>query len=40
VFVNQTVVVGTDAPTGTTSSVQVTLDRVGDDWLISEFDPV
>lgn len=40
VFVNQTVVVGADAPTGTTSSVQVTLDRVGDRWLISEFDPV
>jgi Mce-associated membrane protein len=40
VFVNQTVVVGTDAPTGTTSSVQVTMDRVGDRWLISEFDPV
>lgn len=40
VFVNQTVVVGTDAPTATTSSVQVTMDRVGDRWLISEFDPV
>ncbi|AQA06497.1 hypothetical protein BVC93_18055 [Mycobacterium sp. MS1601] len=40
VFVNQTVVVGSDAPTGTTSSVQVTMDRVGDRWLISEFDPV
>lgn len=40
VFVNQTVMVGTDAPTSTTSSVQVTLDRVGDGWLISEFDPV
>lgn len=40
VFVNQTVVVGNDAPTATTSSVQVTMDRVGDRWLISEFDPV
>lgn len=40
VFVNQTVVVGSDAPTGTTSSVEVTMDRVGDRWLISEFDPV
>jgi Mce-associated membrane protein len=40
VFVNQTVVVGTDAPTATTSSVQVTMDRVDDRWLISEFNPV
>lgn len=40
VFVNQTVVVGADAPTGTTSSVQITMDRVGDRWLISQFDPV
>ncbi|BBY84667.1 hypothetical protein [Mycolicibacterium tokaiense] len=40
VFVNQTVVVGADAPTATTSSVQVTMDRVGDRWLISEFNPV
>ena len=40
VFVNQTVVVGTGAPTDTASSVRVTLDKVGDRWLISEFDPV
>ena len=40
VFVNQTVVVGQDAPTDTASSVRVTLDRVGDRWLISQFDPV
>ena len=40
VFVNQTVVVGQDAPTDTASSVRVTLDKVGDRWLISEFDPV
>jgi Mce-associated membrane protein len=40
VFVNQTVVVGTDAPTATTSSVQVTMDRVDDRWLISEFNPI
>ncbi|CAN5608152.1 hypothetical protein BH11ACT6_BH11ACT6_57860 [soil metagenome] len=40
VFVNQTVMVGTDAPTATTSSVQVTMERAGDGWLISEFDPV
>jgi Mce-associated membrane protein len=40
VFVNQTVLVGADAPTATTSSVQVTMERVGDRWLISEFNPV
>ena len=39
-FVNQTVVMGTDAPTSTASSVRVTLDKVGDRWLISGFDPV
>ncbi len=40
VFVNQTVTVGDGAPTSTASSVKVTLDKVGDRWLISEFDPV
>ena len=40
VFVNQTVVVGTDPPSATASSVRVTLDWVGDRWLISGFDPV
>ena len=40
VFVNQTVVVGNDAPTASASSVRVTLDKVGDRWLISGFDPV
>ena len=40
VFVNQSVIVGADAPTSTASSVQVTLDKVGDRWLISKFDPV
>lgn len=40
VFVNLTTIVGTDAPTATTSSVRVTLDRVGDRWLISGFDPI
>ncbi|WP_179471798.1 hypothetical protein [Mycolicibacterium vinylchloridicum] len=39
-FVNQTVVMGTDPPTNTTSSVRVTLDKVGGRWLISGFDPV
>lgn len=40
VFVNQTVVVGTDPPSATASSVRVTLDKVGDRWLVSGFDPV
>lgn len=40
VFVNQTVVVGQDAPTDTASSVRVTLDKTGDRWLIAKFDPV
>jgi Mce-associated membrane protein len=40
VFVNQTVAVGQDAPTDTASSVRVELDKVGDRWLISKFDPV
>jgi Mce-associated membrane protein len=40
VFVNQTVVVGTEAPTDTASSVRVTLDKQDGEWLISEFQPV
>lgn len=40
VFVNQTVIVGNEAPTNTASSVRVTLDKVGGRWLISGFDPV
>lgn len=39
VFVDQTVVVGNEAPSATASAVQVTLDRVGNHWLISGFDP-
>ncbi len=39
-FVNQTVTVGQDAPTDTASSVRVTLEKVDDRWLISQFDPV
>ncbi len=40
VFVNQTVVVGQDPPSDTASSVRVTLDKIGDRWLRSEFEPV
>jgi Mce-associated membrane protein len=39
-FVNQTLIIGQDAPTNTASSVRVTLDKVGGHWLISAFDPV
>ncbi|WP_235683071.1 hypothetical protein [Mycolicibacterium alvei] len=40
VFVNQTTTVGQDRPTDSASSVRVTLDKVGDRWLMSGFDPV
>jgi Mce-associated membrane protein len=40
VFVDQTVVVGNDAPSDTASTVRVTLDKVGDHWLIAGFDPI
>jgi Mce-associated membrane protein len=40
VFVNQTVLVGTDPPSDTSSSVKVTLDKFGRRWLVSGFDPV
>ena len=39
-FVNQTLIIGQDAPTNTASSVRVILDKVGGYWLISGFDPV
>ena len=39
-FVDQTVIVGKDAPTNTASSVRVTLDKVEGRWLISQFDPI
>ncbi|MDT5211540.1 MAG: Mce-associated rane protein [Mycobacterium sp.] len=40
VFVNQTVVVGDGGPTDTASSVRVTLDKVGNRWLVSGFEPI
>ncbi|MDT5085653.1 MAG: Mce-associated rane protein [Mycobacterium sp.] len=40
VFVNQATVIGNDPPTDTASSVKVTLEKVHDRWLISQFDPV
>jgi Mce-associated membrane protein len=39
-FVNQTVVVGANIPTDNLSRVQVTLDKVGGRWLISQFQPI
>jgi Mce-associated membrane protein len=39
-FVDQTVIIGKTAPTNTASSVRVTLDKIDDRWLISQFDPV
>ena len=39
-FVNQTVTVGNGVPTDTASSVRITLDKIGDRWLISKFEPV
>ena len=40
VFVNQTTIIGNDPPSDSTSSVKVTLEKVHDRWLISQFDPV
>ncbi len=39
-FVNQTVVIGKEAPTDTASVVRVSMDRVGDRWLVSAFEPI
>ncbi|PEG41230.1 hypothetical protein CQY20_05800 [Mycolicibacterium agri] len=39
-FINQTVTVGTGVPSDTASSVRVTLDKVDDRWLISQFEPL
>jgi len=40
IFVDQTVVIGNDAPTDTASTIRVTLDKIGGRWLISGFDPI
>ncbi|QZY48908.1 hypothetical protein K5L12_04600 [Mycolicibacterium austroafricanum] len=39
VFVNQSIIVGADAPTDTASAVEVTLDKIGQRWLVSGFEP-
>jgi Mce-associated membrane protein len=40
VFVNQTVIVGSDPPSSTASSVRMTLQRSNGQWLVSSFDPI
>jgi Mce-associated membrane protein len=40
VFVDQTTIVGSDAPTRSASSIRVTLDKVDGRWLISDFTPI
>jgi Mce-associated membrane protein len=39
-YVDQTTVVGTDAPSDSVSTVRVTLDNIHGRWLVSEFDPL
>jgi Mce-associated membrane protein len=38
VFVNQTIKIGNSAPADADTSVRVTLDKIGDRWLVSGFD--
>lgn len=40
VFVDQTTTIGDGAPTNNASSVRVSLDKVGERWLMSDFTPV
>jgi Mce-associated membrane protein len=39
-YINQSIIIGSDAPASTASTVKVTLDKVGARWLISSFDPI
>ncbi len=39
-FVNQTTIFGDGAPTHSASTVKVTMDRIGERWLISKFEPI
>jgi Mce-associated membrane protein len=39
VFVDQAVVTGNNPPSSTTSVVQITLDKIGNRWLVSDFEP-
>jgi Mce-associated membrane protein len=38
VFVNQTIKIADSAPADAVSSVRVTLDKIGERWLVSDFD--
>ncbi|MGB8390914.1 MAG: hypothetical protein WCE76_24840 [Mycobacterium sp.] len=40
VCIDQTTIIGNDPPINFASSVRITLDKVHDRWLISQFDPV
>jgi Mce-associated membrane protein len=40
VYIDQTTTIGGDPPTTTTSSAHVTLDKVADQWLIAQFEPI
>jgi Mce-associated membrane protein len=40
VYIDQTTTVGDDPPSSTMSSARVTLEKVGDRWLLSGFEPV
>jgi len=40
VFVDPTTTIANDAPTQTTSSVRITLEKVHDRWLVSPLDRV
>jgi Mce-associated membrane protein len=40
VFVDQTTIIGNEPPSDSTSSVKVTLEKVHDRWLISQFEPI
>jgi Mce-associated membrane protein len=37
-FVNQTVTIGDSPPADSSETVRVTLDKIGDRWLVSDFD--
>jgi len=39
-FIDQSIVVGSDAPTASSSVVKVTLEKISGRWLVSAFDPV
>ena len=40
VYINQTTTIGDDPPSSTMSSARVSLEKVGDRWLLASFEPV